>query len=693
MMEIKSNFLKYDIDLKEWIDKLYSDIEKMKKLLEENQYNITRADFDLTHHYQESIIEESEFSEINLEAVLNKDDICQDFIIQKYSESLIDSNFFVDRKVKERALGELLDKKENKLLRLIKDSFNRHKPKITEFYHITNERVYRLIINPGTERKMQLLIQDITLDKQYLISVKRCENIFSKAQEISSNGFFQYNTFSQELMVTEGVLNIFGCPRNPNIAGILSLKDYLKHVHEDDKEQVLTILSDEGISSNLDFKHRIRIRDQIKYIHIKGSAFYDQIKDTISLIGTVEDITEFKNLEKEYNKVNCVLDEIEKLSGIAYWEYDFLSDRLYGRAEAKNILGLTDNNQPLSLGDFLNQVSKDQQEYLYENYHKSLTEHRDWEGDIRIFDKIGTKKDVHIVCHNQFDYKGKPLSSKGFLCNETKLKKYKSAYEELKKVKSQLAELERSFETKISEELNTIRMQDKYMIQQHKFTAINEVLFHLSNKWLTSLNILSTQIHNWLEAYLCGELDDNKVKEIRNNLEKQIKNMITYVGLFRKQYSDKQVKKVFKTDKVIKDIYEYLRDNYESEGIKFDLVLKGTLELEGVSRDFHDAIYEIIKDSHYELINRKIVEPQLQIETGIKDDQYCITIRDNAGGISPAIINRIFEPYFTSRDKRERSGLGLYLSKIIIEKNFGGTIEARNYNSGALFEIRLPLNA
>ncbi len=690
-MSGRRNFVDSDVDLKEWINKLYSDIEYMKSFLEKHSYNITRADLDLSHHYQENHFEESEYYRISLKPIFNEQDNCTDFIILASSHELIENGFFEDSDIEGKSFRKLIGNTGETFFSFLMLSYQQKKTLISEYYHPESEKAYRVITQPPMNNIVHLLMQDITSEQLYHLSVKRYENLFSKAQEVSSSGFFQYNTYNQELYVTEGVLSIFECLKSMNITERIKLKDYLYCVHDDDKEFVLSKISDEKLTSNLDYQHRILVRDKIKYVHVKGSAFYDPIEDTISLIGTVEEITKSKQVEIELTQVKNILHEIEKLSQIAYWEYDFLTDKFSGTPETVKILGITGNNLPLSFGEFLNLVHKKDQKNFYEGYHQSLGEHRDWESYYRIVDKFGVLKDVHIICHNKFDSKGRPLSSRGFLCNQTELKKYESASSELVELRQQFTDLQQKFNNKLSEQLTEIRSQDKYHIQKYKYNAINDLLSHLSEKWLNSLNLLSTEIHNCVEAYDYGELGSEKFHQIHDTMRDQINELSTNLECFRKYYPGRHLKGIFEADKVLKDILEAISDSCKTEGIQLKLKAAGKGRLLGNASEYRQAILEIVKNSREEMLRREIEKPVIKIKSWIEDGEYIINISDNAGGISEGIKDRIFEPYFSAADKSDATGLGLYMSKMIIEKTMNGKISVSNHNSGALFEISIPL--
>jgi len=93
------------------------------------------------------------------------------------------------------------------------------------------------------------------------------------------------------------------------------------------------------------------------------------------------------------------------------------------------------------------------------------------------------------------------------------------------------------------------------------------------------------------------------------------------------------------------------------------------------------------------LVERDITAPEISVAMQLGDGQIMVTMEDNAGGISEEISGKIFDPYFTTKHKSQGVGLGLYMSKMIIEGKMGGSIEVGNTSGGACFHLTLPAAA
>ena len=111
----------------------------------------------------------------------------------------------------------------------------------------------------------------------------------------------------------------------------------------------------------------------------------------------------------------------------------------------------------------------------------------------------------------------------------------------------------------------------------------------------------------------------------------------------------------------------------------------------GISNELSQVIINILQNAKDAFLQNECKEKTIKIKVAENCNNVYIKIEDNAGGIENSIIERIFEPYFTTKHASKGTGLGLFMSKLIIEKSFEGTIEVSNIKNGACFTITLPL--
>ena len=114
--------------------------------------------------------------------------------------------------------------------------------------------------------------------------------------------------------------------------------------------------------------------------------------------------------------------------------------------------------------------------------------------------------------------------------------------------------------------------------------------------------------------------------------------------------------------------------------------------IDGYEREFAQVMLNLISNAKDILNQREIPNPRIDVVIDVKDKNVIVTVQDNAGGVEDEHLDLIFEPYFTTKESSKGTGLGLYMSKMIIEKNMNGELTVENTNSGALFTVIVEMD-
>jgi C4-dicarboxylate-specific signal transduction histidine kinase len=123
--------------------------------------------------------------------------------------------------------------------------------------------------------------------------------------------------------------------------------------------------------------------------------------------------------------------------------------------------------------------------------------------------------------------------------------------------------------------------------------------------------------------------------------------------------------------------------------IGVELVTTGDPVIHGFRNEFAQVVLNILNNARDVLTEREIKDPRVTITIGSENGRAVVTIADNAGGIPKDIMGKIFDPYFTTKGPQHGTGVGLFMSKTIIEKNMGGRLSVRNQSNGAEFRIEV----
>ena len=296
---------------------------------------------------------------------------------------------------------------------------------------------------------------------------------------------------------------------------------------------------------------------------------------------------------------------------------------------------------------------------------------------------IGTKR----FSNNELDYRIKVNSNDEIGQLENSFNEMASKIQELIKEEKEINE---TLEKRVFEETSKQKEQEQLLIQQTRLAAMGEMIGNIAHQWRQPLNALGLVFQNLKFSYEIGELNDEVLNRTVDKAEMLTKNMSKTIDDFRNFFRPNKAKEYFDINKSVLDAISLVESTFVHHNIKLEKDFKEEkIDVFGFPNEFSQVILNIISNAKDALIGNKIENPMIKIETKVEDDYAYISIKDNALGTKDEIIHKIFEPYFTTKDEVQGTGIGLYMSKIIIEKNMNGKIYLENTNEGANFIIKL----
>jgi signal transduction histidine kinase len=298
---------------------------------------------------------------------------------------------------------------------------------------------------------------------------------------------------------------------------------------------------------------------------------------------------------------------------------------------------------------------------------------------------IGTKR----FSNNELDYRIKVSSNDEIGQLENSFNEMASKIENLIKEEKEINE---RLEKRVDEEQSKQKEQEQLLIQQTRLAAMGEMIGNIAHQWRQPLNALGLVFQNLKFSYEIGELNDEVMDRTVSKAEMLTKNMSKTIDDFRNFFRPNKAKEYFDINKSVLDAVDLVSSTFEHHNIKLEKDFEEEkIVILGFPNEFSQVVLNIISNAKDALIENKVENPKVKIETKIEKDNVCISIKDNALGIKDEIINKIFEPYFTTKGEVQGTGIGLYMSKIIIEKNMNGEIYVENSHEGANFIIKLPI--
>lgn len=256
----------------------------------------------------------------------------------------------------------------------------------------------------------------------------------------------------------------------------------------------------------------------------------------------------------------------------------------------------------------------------------------------------------------------------------------------------ELEEQNKELEKLVAVEVEKNRQKDKIMFQQNKMASMGEMLNNIAHQWrqpLMEFSSLFIPIQAKLDFDL--ELDKKELKEAILKLNDITKYMSNTIEDFRDFFATNKEKEKFKLSEQINASLNIISSSLKANDIMLEIIIKKNPTLNGYKNEYTQVLINIINNAKDILIQRKIKEPKIKIIVSETKKDVLISIEDNAGGVKVNPIENIFKPFFTY-EKIGGTGIGLFMSKLIIENNMNGMILLENTKDGALFKIITPKN-
>ena len=262
--------------------------------------------------------------------------------------------------------------------------------------------------------------------------------------------------------------------------------------------------------------------------------------------------------------------------------------------------------------------------------------------------------------------------------------------------------LNESLEKKIKKEVGNNRKKDLIMFQQAKLASMGEMLQNIAHQWRQPLGSLTMIIQSFQTKMMHGKLTDEFVDRKVHDSLLLADNMSNTLDDFRNFFNPDKVKNKFPLQSCLDHSLELSTYLLDKEKITISLVVKEDVTISGFYNELSHVFLNIISNSKDALASKKEKEKKLIYIVIKKVDNFAqIVMIDNGGGIPSDVLPKVFEPYYTTKYKSAGTGVGLYMSKQIIEKHMLGTITCKNVKHKlgtnhlydcAKFIINIPIN-
>ena len=278
---------------------------------------------------------------------------------------------------------------------------------------------------------------------------------------------------------------------------------------------------------------------------------------------------------------------------------------------------------------------------------------------------------------------------------ELKIALQKQEIELERRVKEQtrkLQELNKTLETRVKEEIQKNEEKQKILFMQSRFASLGQMIANIAHQWRQPLAELNLTLFSMRKSSL---IHNQKKMELYYKESKNIiKNMSDTIEDFSNFFNPNKPKKSFYIDDAINDALHIL----EKEILQLEISVTTKLQkvkVVGVSNELTQVIINLLQNSKDAFKLNKTIKPKINITLSsfsVKNHSYTkICFKDNAGGIKKENLESIFEPYFSTKHPNMGIGLGLFMSRMIIQKSLHGIMDVENYKDGTKFIIIIPL--
>ncbi len=265
--------------------------------------------------------------------------------------------------------------------------------------------------------------------------------------------------------------------------------------------------------------------------------------------------------------------------------------------------------------------------------------------------------------------------------------------QKLKIAKNEIKEFNKTLEEQIEKEVEKNQQQQFLLFQQSRLAQMGEMMSMIAHQWRQPLSSINATVMVMEMKLRKSNIDNNNILEDEfNDIELFTKHMSTTIDDFKNFFKPEKKKTLFNLKETIEHTIRIVMPILKHENIDIITDYERDFEILSYPNELGQVLLNIITNAKDALLLKKKEENrEIQVTLFQRNKHIVISIKDNAYGIDQEIIDKIFNPYFSTKTKKNGTGLGLYISKSIIEGHMGGELSIESSSEGSTFEIRFPL--
>jgi len=235
-----------------------------------------------------------------------------------------------------------------------------------------------------------------------------------------------------------------------------------------------------------------------------------------------------------------------------------------------------------------------------------------------------------------------------------------------------------------------LKQQEIQLLQQNRLAQMGEMIAMIAHQWRQPLNTINITTGSIMLKMNKNIIEKEVILDKCNMIVDQVQFLSTTIEDFRNFFKPDKAKQKTSSKLLIKDTIHIIQPILEQQKIKVSVEIHCEKEIETYTNEVKQVLLNVIKNAQDAFLENHIENPTIHIKTFCSAKSKCrIIIEDNAGGIPENIIENIFDPYFSTKDHKNGTGLGLYMSKLIIEEHCEGSIKVESSNQNTKFTLRI----
>ncbi len=303
---------------------------------------------------------------------------------------------------------------------------------------------------------------------------------------------------------------------------------------------------------------------------------------------------------------------------------------------------------------------------------RTLKANRVWKGEIKNRRKDGSFYWVDAVVGPMYDQFGRKIGYYGVRQDITDKKRFET--------------LNSTLEERIEEEIEKNKHQQTMMLHQSRLAQMGEMISMIAHQWRQPLMTISTVTALTEAKMKKGKLSEEEFANYLHRIKIHTDYLSDTIEDFRSFFKPDKAKQQTTYEEIVTEALRIVETALNNRGISTEATFSNLTTLYTYTNEIKQVVLNLIKNAEDALRENGVSHPYIRIEA----EENRLRIRDNAGGVPEAYLEKIFDPYFSTKEDKDGTGLGLYMSKIIIEDHCGGKLSVANDKHGAVFTIELP---